>query len=184
MIFFNVTWQVIPGIWGLSVEVPFIKIMQESIWPVIHMITEMESGGGFHLAKKKESIKIDLNFVKKIIKIWPSLVRKIGIIKRIGFWLLSRTRVKELKWTTEIGAGEAAKTGMLVGTVWSFNSFIYGMLQNSVRSITSKPQISVVPNFRQPVMAFDVDCIFELAWGHIITAGFKMMWLLFIKKGG
>ncbi|MDD2497996.1 MAG: DUF2953 domain-containing protein [Desulfitobacteriaceae bacterium] len=184
MIIFNVSWQAVPGVWGLKMEIPFVQVKPGFFWPVFRMVAELEGEKGSLLKEKKEKIEIDPELIKRIVTALPHLVRKLSDFKKVIEWFLGKIYIRNFNWTTEIGTAEPAKTGIMVGILWSAKYLAYGVLQKSLRKAPLFSKINVIPNFKNSVLVWDMDCIFDVSCGHIIIGGIKMLWYLIIKKGG
>ncbi|MGI6713052.1 MAG: DUF2953 domain-containing protein [Bacillota bacterium] len=178
---FNVTWQIIPNVWGITVEIPFFKISFGSILPWIEIITEIEGEKGTSIWEKRRSFPVNWQklcfIVKKTLRI---LLNSKGFVK-LSKWFLSKVSIRELKWSTEIGLSEPAKTGLLVGVAWSIKAALYGYLFHRTRRIISPPKITITPNFKRQVIIWNLDCIFDIPCGYIIIGSIKALYLL--KKG-
>ncbi|MGI6064998.1 MAG: DUF2953 domain-containing protein [Bacillota bacterium] len=184
MITFDVAWQAIPGVWGVKIEIPFIQIKPKFLGSVFRMVAELEGEKGSLIKEKRENIEIDPDFIKRTVIALPHVVGKIREVKRVLMWFMGKVYIRSFKWVTEFGTSEPAKTGIMIGLLWSAKSLIYGFLQKSLGRMPRFSKINIIPNFQNSVLAWDMDCIFDVSCGHIIIGGIKMMWYLFIKKGG
>ncbi|MEL7565115.1 MAG: DUF2953 domain-containing protein [Dehalobacterium sp.] len=183
--FISLTWQVLPGFWGITAEIPFLKISTAKVWPVFKMIAQLEGEKGRPLAEKEKKVTIDEHRLKTLIGKLPAIINRLGELKILGKWFLGKITLREFSWCTEIGTGEAAKTGILVGVIWSLKSMIYGYLHTMAGKVINNPQISVCPDFQNQKAFCNMICIFDISCGHIIIGGFKTISILFlIKRGG
>lgn len=180
--YISFTWQIIPGIWGITAEVPFFKIASSSVWPVFKMITQLEGEKGLPLAEKEKKVIVDDYKIRKFYRKLPAIINRIGEINKLGRWFLSKITLKEFSWCTEIGTKDAAITGILVGVLWSFKSMTYGFLNTMVKKIKKNPQISVCPDFQKEKAFCNLVCIFDISCGHIIIGGVKALSILFLIK--
>lgn len=181
--FLSVTWQVIPGIWGLTMEIPFLKVTSGSIWPVIKVIGHIEGEKGAPVLEKEESIKFDWPMIKMILDHWSQILEKLKRLRKLLLWILHRISIRKLHWTTEVGTGEPAETGMLVGILSTTQTRIYRWFQKFPRVVPQNANIQVIPNFNKSVIALDIHCIFDVPCGHIIIVTIKAIYLLFVKRG-
>lgn len=184
MIIFNVAWQAVPGVWGLKMEIPFVQVKPGFFRPVFRMVSELEGEKGSLLKEKKEKIEIDPELIKRIVTALPRLAQKFSDFKKVIVWFMGKIYIRNFNWSTEIGTVEPAKTGILVGILWSAKYLAYGVLQKSLRKTPLFSKINVIPNFQNSVLVWDMDCIFDVSCGHIIIGGIKILWYLKTKKGG
>jgi hypothetical protein len=183
--YISITWQLIPGIWGITIEIPFIKISPTSLWPILKIITQFEGEKGKPLLEQEKSIVLDKFMIKKLIKKISVVIRRTDDLKNLGKWFMSKITLLEFSWYTEIGTDEAGKTGILVGVIWALKTWVYGFLHSMANKVKTVPRISVLPNFQQEKAFCNMVCIFNISCGHIIIGGFKALYILFlIKKGG
>lgn len=183
--FISITWQVIPGIWGIKLEIPFIKISTAALWPMIKMVTKIAGEKGRPWMEKEQQEILGKVQLKRLGRSIILLLKNSKKIKKMGDWFLSKISLRDFFWCTEIGTRDAAQTGILTGIFWSIKTFLYGYLQHQVKHVGCRPQISVLPDFQQEKAFFQLNCIFEIRLGHIMIGGLKMLPLLWIlKKGG
>ncbi|ATW24091.1 DUF2953 domain-containing protein [Candidatus Formimonas warabiya] len=181
--FISVTWQLIPGIWGITAEIPFIKISSGAIWPAIKMIAHVEGEKGRHLWEEEKILDLNLTNMKKIMAYLPVIMENTREYRILSKWLLSKITVREFSWFTEIGTNEAANTGMLTGILWSVKPMAFAWFYHYVKKFTRPPAIGVIPNFQKQIAASNVRCIFDVRCGHIIIGGIKALYI-FKRKGG
>lgn len=180
--YFSVTWQALPGVWGITMEVPFIKVSTSSVWPAFKLIAQLEGEKGWPLAEKEKNITLDERKLAKIYKKISLIVGRLGELKDLGRWFLGKITLREFSWCTEVGTKEAAKTGILVGILWSVKATVYGYLHSMAGKVIKEPQISVCPDFQQEKAFCNMVCIFDIRCGHIIIGGFKALSIIFLKK--
>jgi len=180
--FISFTWQVVPGIWGITAEIPFLKISTAKVWPVFKLVAQLEGEKGRPLAEKEKKVALDEHMLKRIISKLPGIINGLGEIKTLGKWFLGKVTLREFSWCTEIGTNEAAKTGILVGVLWSLKSMIYGYLHTMAGNVKNNPQISVCPDFQNEKAFCNMICIFDISCGYIIIGGFKAVSILFLIK--
>lgn len=180
--FISFTWQVFPGLWGITAEIPFLKVSTSAVWPVFRMVAQLEGEKGRPLAEKEKKVTLDEHKLKRIFRKLPGIINGLGELKALGRWFLGKISLREFSWCTEIGTNEAAKTGILVGVLWSLKSMIYGYLYTMAGKVKNNPQISVCPDFQKEKAFCNMICIFDISCGHIIIGGFKAISILFLMK--
>lgn len=181
--FASITWQVIPGIWGITLEIPSIRF---NFWigqPQIKMVGQVEGEKGIPLGEKEKEIKVNRYLVQKISAWLPVIINRIKELKKTAYWLVGKISVKRFCWVTEIGTGEPAETAILTGTLWAVKGTFLSYFQTMAGRVRSNPQINVIPNFNKAMVTSQADCIFDVLCGHIIIGGFKILYL-FLKKSG
>lgn len=75
--------------------------------------------------------------------------------------------IERFEWRTELGAGDAAATGLLAGALWALKATVVGVLARE-HVFLQAPRLDVVPNFRQTRFALEICCIFRFTLGDII----------------
>ncbi|HHT64080.1 MAG: DUF2953 domain-containing protein [Bacillota bacterium] len=182
--YISITWQIIPPIWGITLEIPFIKISPTEVWPILKIITQLEGEKGQTLGEHEKNIPLNQYRFKRFLEKASFVLTRTGELTTLGKWFISKITLREFSWCTEIGTDEAGKTGILVGIIWAIKSTVYGYLHTMVKKVKKYPQISVLPNFQQKKAFCNMVCIFDISCGHIIIGGFKTLSVLFFKKGG
>lgn len=96
--------------------------------------------------------------------------RTIGIVQRVYHIVRPALRtIERLEWRTEVGAGDAAATGLLAGALWALKGAIVGFLLRHHRFL-EPPELRVAPFYRDVRLALEIRCIFRLTLGDIIRA--------------
>lgn len=181
--FASITWQVIPGILGITMEIPFIKFFFRAGHSKIKMVGQVEGEKGMPLGEKEKEIKVNRYLMQKIYARLPVIINRFKELRKLAYWLVGKISVKRFCWVTEIGTGEPAETAILTGALWGVKGTFLSYFQTMVGRVQSNPQINVIPNFNQVMVTSKADCIFDVLCGHIIIGGFKTLYL-FLKKGG
>lgn len=180
--YISFTWQILPGFLGLTAEIPFLKISTASIWPIFKIIAQLEGEKGQSIAEKETEIIWGKDKLKNMWRKLPGIISRFDQITALGKWMLNKITLREFYWLTEFGTKDAAKTGILVGTLWSLKTIIYGYLHSMVKKVKKNPQISVCPDFQNKKTFCNLICIFDISCGHIIISGFKAASILFLIK--
>jgi len=166
-------------LWGLAgyrVGIPVLSYKLSGGWPTLLSKTKLEGRKGKTLARSGWSARMFR---------WTAGVRRLGreYLRLYRFGGVSRRffkgiRCRHLYWVTEVGFTDPAVTGMAVGTLWACIYYVISRFYRNVTVVAPTQQVTVVPNFRQPVLRLDFDCIFSLRIGHIIIAGLAFLWAL------
>ncbi|MBB6177165.1 hypothetical protein HNQ82_001998 [Anoxybacillus tengchongensis] len=93
---------------------------------------------------------------------------------------LQKVSVLQFHWHTQVGVGDAAKTGMIVGLGWSIKYYIVAMVSKYM-NVCSHPSISIVPFFQGAVSRTSFTCMIRFRIGYAILAGLKVV--KHLKKG-
>ena len=117
------------------------------------------------------------NFIDKI----KGLIHVIQSFRSIVHLLLSKTDIHALTWTTHIGTGDAATTGMTSGALWGVKGVLGGLIIEKGR-LCSKPDIRIIPHYERGCLHSDLDCMVSIRVGQAIHAFLKLMMLLSNKE--
>ena len=86
-------------------------------------------------------------------------------------------------WQTRLGTGGAAGTAILCGMLWGFKANSLGLLRRKYR-FSIKPELRVIPDYREARLDLHFDCIFRVKLGHIIIAALIARFRQRLLKGG
>ncbi|MCL6560870.1 MAG: DUF2953 domain-containing protein, partial [Firmicutes bacterium] len=142
--------------------------------PVFKIKTEVEGKGGRPVAGKKTDLDpvqllgMAAKTMRLMKKYYPALVS-----------LMARIHLRRFLWKTEMGSGDPALTGFLVGTAWGVKTFLLTLFYRMIHPGAARPSLGVAPNFEKTCFNTTLDCIFEVRIGHIIVTGFKAIILWF-----
>lgn len=102
------------------------------------------------------------------------VVRRARIARQAYLFASQFLRIEELEWRTEIGTGDAAATGLAVGSLWALKSTVVGVLAR-YHVFLRAPRLAVTPAFDKPRFALEIRCIFRFSLGDIIVAVLKRL---------
>ncbi len=164
------------GLIKYKIHVPLIKLDEDS--PSIVTKEETTMGEGENKDKKKrrftaEDLMDSFHDMKVILNHVLNLHR---LIREF----LHKVKVRNLQWDTEIGVGDAAYTGMLVGAFWGIKGGIIGIISHYMKMI-EMPIIRITPNFQKAISQTKIVCMFQFRIGHAMFAAIKLVKLW---KGG
>lgn len=98
------------------------------------------------------------------------------IAKQIG----KQIACERLEWSTRIGAGDAAVTGMATGGLWGIKTNVVGLMAKYMR-LQQKPKLAIIPDFQNRDLKMELLCILRFRIGNIIIAGTRTLFKL--RKG-
>lgn len=160
------------GLLRYTIDVPLISVDTDTASIHVEEKTKMGAGDPSQ-GKKKEK-----DFSPK--EIWQSfqdtyeLVRHVVGMHEIVRRMLARIEVKQLEWHSNIGLGDAAHTGMIVGVGWSIKGGMVGILSDYT-VFKAHPVLSITPYFQQVVSQTLIKCMFRFRIGHAMLAGIRIV---------
>ncbi len=169
------------GLVRYRTEVPVVELNHYLLSSVLKIETKTRGPLVDAAGKKDKVLKVPITLAQ--LRKIPFYIKKAGeLLRRYQkAWrkLLSSLRFHHFAWTTEIGLGDPAGTGVAAGLLWGVKGFVYGVFQNYVGTVKRNPQLLVTPCFSGSCFRLDFHCIFDIRIGHIIIAGLKFVKLRF-----
>lgn len=165
----TIKFRALFGLVRYTVDVPLVKVDKDTGSVVVQEKTKMGD------AQQKSK---DKSFSPK--EIWQSiedtyqLVRHVVGLHEIIRRFMAKIEVKHLEWHTNIGVGDAAYTGMLVGTIWSVKGGVVGIIGNKM-ILRTTPNITVTPYFQQFTSQTLLKCMIRFRTGNAIMAGIRIV---------
>lgn len=114
-------------------------------------------------------------FLEKIEGAKKTFVTVKNVIVEVLEFLGPKVDFREISVKSSFGTGDAAKTGMICGAIWSLSGNVYAFLCRFFR--IEYPEISLNPVFDRKFFEIEAYGIIEIRPVHIITAairGFKV----------
>ncbi|SFS91903.1 DUF2953 domain-containing protein [Marininema halotolerans] len=131
--------------------------------------------------KKKLRERINLASIQRASRSWRYLQQNIVHLSNIIRFFFSRMVCEKLEWTSRLGTGDAAETGVLTGIAWGVKYGVVGLIDSHIQW-KSAPYINVSPLFTEERLETDFECIVRFKVGHAIRAGVQLF--LRMNKGG
>jgi len=179
------------GLFCYKLEVPVIKMEKRKLkpnlrpwllrWPVLRPAFKIKTaikGKGrrtiteekkkFHVPGPARLMSILLDMLRRVKKYYPAII-----------YLLGRVHLRHFQWRTELGTGDPAPTGIIVGMSWGMKGLLLSFLYRYFSPGGAKPIVAVTPNFEKACFNTLLDCIFEVRIGYIMLTGFKALFLRF-----
>ncbi|MDA8235520.1 MAG: DUF2953 domain-containing protein [Clostridia bacterium] len=170
------------GILGFKVEMSLVQMVKNWLNPLLKLVVKVESKEGRSLGQEERTIDpadIEWHRVPRLIRLVIKVLRRFQ--PAINYFV-RHLWMRQFKWRTRLGLGDAAGTGVGIGALWGIKGVIYTRLRNNTSPTGVRPQVQVIPSFHQPGFATDFDCIFAIRTGHIIITGINFLWCLIFRK--
>lgn len=183
---------IIPGIYSFQVEIALFKIHLNGLLPYFLLQAETEGTSYHSIHKTKIYVEKPWFNLKKLIEISPFyrasiLLKLFKRIFKVNNKFFKEIVCQRLVWKTSFGFGDPVLTALSTGGIWAAKSMFYINLQNNVQVNFHKPVYEVNPIFNKKEFQVVFDCIFTFRFGHIITAGCKILIIsiksLFAQRG-
>jgi hypothetical protein len=166
------------GLVRLRYEIPVIKL---SLTDDLNVKTDDKSKTVETLTHKHKNItpmKI-ITFFKRNFKIVTNV---------FGFrdWLqgtLRHVKCTKIRWSTNIGLGDAPDTAVTAGIVWGLKTSLLGYVFKYI-ALDTRPELAVNPQFNRTQFTTELLCIVKFRLGYAIFAGLLLIVRILKVKGG
>lgn len=106
---------------------------------------------------------------------WDDLMRQLKrqdlrLIRRMARRLLGRLVIKEWRWKSALGTGDAATTGWLSGGMWTLVASLTNWLCRQCHMET-RPLLQITPHFHQKIFAHDISVHCQVRIWHLLQTG-------------
>lgn len=159
------------GLIKYKINIPLIKVDDDS--PSLILKGKTVMGPQESESQQKVSKITPRKFITSI-KNFQEILEHVIQFNVILRKLLQKVSVTKFQWSSAIGVGDAALTGMLTGALWTIKGSLLGLLSHYFQMI-AQPEIMVVPYFQQMVVQTELKCMFQFRIGHAIVAGLKLV---------
>lgn len=171
------------GLINHRLRVPAIKLKKKHLVHIrLKQKLQVENASGEKIYQGKN--QLDVSGLKEI---YHKIEHGISLLKEyqneIGYFL-NHLKIRQLSWSTNLGVGDAAVTGLLTGVVWTIKSNLVSGLYQNVSEKNSYPHLQVEPDFQGRRFSTAVDCIFVIRIGYIMATGAKIIMKKVISSGG
>jgi hypothetical protein len=140
-----------------------------------------KSGIGDQAAKHLPIITIAVDQIRRALKIQYQFMDRLHNFFPYMRQFSKTFRVQQLKWSTEIGVGDAALTGTAAGLVWSVKGTVVGLVSHLL-TMQTKPVMFVRPMFLKTGFETRIDCIIRFWVGQAIFEGIKLV-IYLLREG-
>jgi len=127
--------------------------------------------------------EIDKNMIERFFDRMMDFLRFTRDLTGLAKHLISRVKLTELRWTTDVGTGDAVSTAMATGLAWSVKTTVTGVMSQLVR-LRTNPHLAVAPHFNST--KFETALAFEaqMRLWHLLLAGIRLFGRILKVKGG
>ncbi len=172
-------------LWGsLSVyrfEIPFIKLKKPGLkaavpgpgTPVLRVLrpafkirTRLGKKNGRPIVEEKTNIP-------GLSRMMSALIKQIRLHRRYRpalYPLLRKTSLRRLDWQTELGTGEPAWTGFLIGALWGIKGLLLSYFYALLAPGGKRPRLAIRPSFAGACFNVSIDCILEFRLAYLFFA--------------
>jgi len=179
---FELQMTMLRGLVKFKTKIPMVEIESRLIKPMVKVKAEAEAGIPHPVTGKGAIIKIPL---LRIFKDFPHYLKKglqyFNRYKTVIKKVMRSIRFHYFSWTTQIGLGDPADTGIATGVVWALKGLFFPIINSSLGSMKTPPKLLVQPCFDSRCLWLDFRCIFDIRIGHIIIAGLNIARIRFIS---
>lgn len=116
---------------------------------------------------KSEEADSKLSFSQKVKKYYRIFLRVSGTWSKSKRAVRKRILAEKIYLNLNFGTGDAAHTGMLVGTLWAAIYNVIAFIANFIR--VTEPKICINPSYDEELLDFDGECILKISLANIIT---------------
>lgn len=105
-----------------------------------------------------------------IYKHWNDLLSLLLELKGWMREVLKKVELKEWKWYSYVGTGDAMTAAMTCGLLWSVKGMLFGTLSHLVK-VKEKPVVKIEPIYQTAFFATEWSCVAKMKGWHAIVAG-------------
>lgn len=173
----SIKFKALFGLIQYKLEIPVIQIDDDS--PTIVVKEKIEPGAKEQVKDEKTS-KFSPKEILNSFQDFEVFIQHVVGLHTIIRKFLKKVTIKDIKWDSVIGVGNAAYTGMITGAFWAAKGSLIGVLSHYMR-MRNLPQMTVTPHFQMAISQTSFSCMIQFRIGHAMLAGIK---LIKFWKGG
>lgn len=167
----SITFKAWYGLIKYKIAVPLIKMDKNS--PSI-VYKEKVRTGEKEKTKKEDDKKFSADDLVRDLHNTKELINHVFSLHTIVRKFLRKVSVQKIEWHTNVGIGDAAYTGMLIGALWTVKGGIIGIISNFMK-LKKMPIISITPNFQRAISQTHITCMIQFRIGNAMLAGIKLV---------
>ncbi|MFC0270303.1 DUF2953 domain-containing protein [Metabacillus herbersteinensis] len=166
------------GLLRYTINIPLVKVNDDS--PNLIVKKEKTLGKEGNQKSSENEDEISPEDVLTDLKDINEFVQHIVGLHKIVSKFLKKISISRFEWHSQIGIGDAAYTGMLIGAAWSIKGGVTALF-SSYMKLKSNPILTITPEFNRMCSRTKLQCIFHFRIGNAMVAGLR-----FVKywKGG
>ena len=157
------------GLLRYTINVPVIQVDVDSA-----SIKLKENAGMSEQTKTEQNKRITPEDMIKTIKDIKRLLEHVVGFHKILRHFFKKVQVKQLEWSSRIGTGNAAHTGVVIGSCWAIKGAVIGLLTATLH-FRGMPVLSITPDFQRQRAETAIFCILRFRIGHAIVTGIKLL---------
>ncbi len=165
------------GLFRYQTKVPVMELDRYFLEPVLKMETGTQWVATHPVEDKGLTVKIPV--ITDVLANLPAYmqqgIRRMQRYQRIFKKFLRYVRCHQFAWTTEVGLGDPADTGLAAGMLWGLKGYFFSAFRSRVGAMLHSPRLAVKPCFECTCFRLDFHCIFDVRIGHIIIAGLNFV---------
>lgn len=150
--------------------IPLIKIDNDSPTLVMEEETEIKGKKDTTEETKQYSPSDLLNFLSNSKELLNHVVQFHRIVRSF----LAKLTIRNIEWSSIVGLGDAAHTGMVSGAIWAVKGSIIGIISNYMK-LLDMPKINIYPHFQGVASETLFSCMIQFRIGHAMMAGIKLV---------
>ncbi|MBU8905191.1 DUF2953 domain-containing protein [Desertibacillus haloalkaliphilus] len=144
-------------------KAPLIKIDEDSASIVVKEEQKIAT------TKQKKDVKITPQKILDVISDLKNFLQHVIGFHQIVKRFMRHISIHKFEWRSQLGLGDAAQTGMIVGMGWSLKGAIVGILSHYMR-LKQNPKVSIDPTYNQQASYTNMTCMISFRIGHAIVA--------------
>ena len=152
-------------------KIPLIKIDDNSPTIVVKDETEM---GNSEEPLKEDTKQFGTNDIVNMLSNTKEILKHVVHFHRIIKFFFSKLTIKNIEWSTIVGLGDAAHTGMVSGAIWAGKGSVIGII-SSYMKLANMPKINIYPQFQGIASETLFTCMIQFRLGHAMMAGIKLV---------
>ncbi|RSK28176.1 DUF2953 domain-containing protein [Bacillus sp. HMF5848] len=163
------------GLIRYNVKLPNLQFDEESNQVVVKEERQAKAGEESTSASSKESeTKISKEDAKKSIFNVKEIMQHVVHLQKIVRKFLKRIEITKLIWHSDIGVGDAASTGKMIGLGWSLKGFLVGLLSQFL-SLKTDPDLLITPHFQSKTLQLRLECMLRFRIGYALLMGVRVL---------
>ncbi len=158
------------GLLKYTYKIPLIKVDPDGP----NLLLKKEKAVGENKKPKNSDEKVSpddmMTSIKDLKELTEHIVHLHAIVKRF----LANISITKFEWRSEIGTGDAAETGFLIGPGWTLKGAALGIISHYMK-LKNRPILSIEPNFYQKSSKTMLSCMLHFRTGHAMLAGLRLL---------